>query len=198
MPPKREHAQLELEILPQPDTTTCGPTCLHAVDRYWGDEVPLERVVAEVDPLPGGTWTDPLGDPHDGILHPFTQPPGAYTYTVAIPDDCPGTAVVQMAYLPADDPVCVLLGMTEQAYRWPLLHPNPTPGELWWEVGSGTGLERMELYDATGRRVYELTLAGQAHSGRLSLPDHLPNGSLVLRMLGRDGRSTLHRLLLLR
>ena len=54
MPPKRQNAQLELEILPQPDTTTCGPTCLHAVYRYWGDVLPLERVVAEVDPLPGG------------------------------------------------------------------------------------------------------------------------------------------------
>jgi len=54
VPPKRRAAQLELEILPQPDDTTCGPTCLHAVYRYWGDEIPLERIVAEVDPLPGG------------------------------------------------------------------------------------------------------------------------------------------------
>lgn len=54
VPPKRHAAQLELEILPQPDDTTCGPTCLHAVYRYWRDEIPLERVIAEVDPLPGG------------------------------------------------------------------------------------------------------------------------------------------------
>lgn len=51
---KPRTAQLELEILPQPDDTTCGPTCLHAVYRYWGDEAPLEGVVAEVEPLPGG------------------------------------------------------------------------------------------------------------------------------------------------
>ena len=47
-------AQLELEILPQPDDTTCGPTCLHAVYRYWGDETTLDRVVGEFEPLPGG------------------------------------------------------------------------------------------------------------------------------------------------
>ena len=47
-------AQLELEMLPQPDDTTCGPTCLHAVYRYWGDETPLDGVVAGVEPLPGG------------------------------------------------------------------------------------------------------------------------------------------------
>jgi hypothetical protein len=51
---KRRAAQLELEILPQPDDTTCGPTCLHAVYRYWGDEARLDQVIHEVDPLPGG------------------------------------------------------------------------------------------------------------------------------------------------
>ncbi len=52
--PKRQTTQLELEILPQPDDTTCGPTCLHAVYRYWGDEVALERIIGEIAPLPGG------------------------------------------------------------------------------------------------------------------------------------------------
>ena len=52
--PKRRATQLELEILPQPDDTTCGPTCLHAVYRYWGDEASLKSVVGEIDPLPGG------------------------------------------------------------------------------------------------------------------------------------------------
>lgn len=45
---------LSLEILPQPDDTTCGPTCLHAVYRYFGDDLPLERVIAESRSLHGG------------------------------------------------------------------------------------------------------------------------------------------------
>ena len=53
---KRHTAQLQLDILPQPGDTTCGPTCLHAVYRYWCDEVPLDALVTEVKPLPeGGT-----------------------------------------------------------------------------------------------------------------------------------------------
>ena len=36
---------LPLDIQPQPDDTTCGPTCLHAVYRYWGDPVSLDAVV---------------------------------------------------------------------------------------------------------------------------------------------------------
>lgn len=48
--------RLTLEILPQPDETTCGPTCLHAVYRYYGDSVGLDRVVKEAGRLKwGGT-----------------------------------------------------------------------------------------------------------------------------------------------
>ena len=47
-------AKLEFDILPQPDDTTCGPTCLHAIYRYFGDEVPLGQVIREVPSLRGG------------------------------------------------------------------------------------------------------------------------------------------------
>lgn len=46
--------QLQLAVLPQPDDTTCGPTCLHAVYGYFGEVIPLEQVIDEVEPLPGG------------------------------------------------------------------------------------------------------------------------------------------------
>ena len=43
-------------MLPQPNYTTCGPTCLHAVYRYWDYETPLQEVIDTVEPLPeGGT-----------------------------------------------------------------------------------------------------------------------------------------------
>jgi len=41
----------ELHILPQPDDSTCGPTCLQAVYRYYGLELPLEQVIQEVHAL---------------------------------------------------------------------------------------------------------------------------------------------------
>lgn len=53
---------LEFVILPQPDDTTCGPTCLHAVYRYYGDDLPLENVIAEIPQLEeGGTLGVYLG-----------------------------------------------------------------------------------------------------------------------------------------
>jgi hypothetical protein len=49
--------RLHLEILPQPDDFTCGPTCLQAVYSYYGDRVPLAEVIAETPRLEeGGTF----------------------------------------------------------------------------------------------------------------------------------------------
>ena len=48
--------RLRVDILPQPNDTTCGPTCLHAIYRYWGDRIKLNAVIEEVPALAeGGT-----------------------------------------------------------------------------------------------------------------------------------------------
>jgi hypothetical protein len=53
---------LLFDILPQPDNSTCGPTCLHAVYRYFDDHVPLEQVIRETPQLEqGGTLAVLLG-----------------------------------------------------------------------------------------------------------------------------------------
>lgn len=58
--PKRH--QLELTMLAQPDDTTCGPTCLQAVYRYWGEKVALTKVIDSVPKLEtGGTLGVLLG-----------------------------------------------------------------------------------------------------------------------------------------
>ena len=49
--------RLPLRMLPQPDETTCGPTCLHALYRYWGEETPLADVIARTHKMEhGGTF----------------------------------------------------------------------------------------------------------------------------------------------
>ncbi len=47
-------SKLRLEILPQPDDSTCGPTCLHAVYRYFDDHIGLDEVIADTPALVGG------------------------------------------------------------------------------------------------------------------------------------------------
>ncbi|MCA9054146.1 MAG: hypothetical protein KDA75_09940 [Planctomycetaceae bacterium] len=69
-------SQLPYQILPQPNETTCGPTCLHSVYRYYGDELPLERVINEVGALEeGGTLAVFLG------CHALTRGYEATIYT---------------------------------------------------------------------------------------------------------------------
>jgi hypothetical protein len=47
-----------LTIEAQPDTTTCGPTCLHALYRHFGRELPLEQIIDEIQRLDHGGTLD--------------------------------------------------------------------------------------------------------------------------------------------
>ena len=46
--------RLYIDILPQPDDITCGPTCLHALYHYYDDPVPLNQLISEIPSLEGG------------------------------------------------------------------------------------------------------------------------------------------------
>lgn len=54
---------LDIDILPQPTETTCGPTCLQAIYHYFRDEISLDQVIREVPALDdgGGTFAAFLG-----------------------------------------------------------------------------------------------------------------------------------------
>lgn len=53
---------MDLEIHTQPDDESCGPTCLHAIYKYYGLDIPLSDVVKIVDrSLSGGTLSPMLG-----------------------------------------------------------------------------------------------------------------------------------------
>lgn len=53
---------LHFDIHPQPDDITCGPTCLHALYRFYGDMIELEQVIREVPMFElGGTLAVHLG-----------------------------------------------------------------------------------------------------------------------------------------
>jgi hypothetical protein len=46
--------RLSFDILAQPNATTCGPTCLHAIYGYYGDKIALADVISESKELDGG------------------------------------------------------------------------------------------------------------------------------------------------
>jgi len=49
-PPRR----LDLEMSSQPDDATCGPTCLHAVYRYFGESLRLDELIPQIAVVEGG------------------------------------------------------------------------------------------------------------------------------------------------
>ena len=82
-PARRHPLHLPVTTLPQPDETTCGPTCLHAVYRYWGDQEPLQAVIERMWRLEhGGTYAVFLGC--DALRKGYRA--RIYTYNITVFD----------------------------------------------------------------------------------------------------------------
>ena len=45
---------LPIRVMAQPDEESCGPTCLEAVYRHFGDEVSLSDLIHDVPQVTGG------------------------------------------------------------------------------------------------------------------------------------------------
>jgi hypothetical protein len=59
----RKELNLQFDISAQPNETTCGPTCLHALYNYYGEQVALGEVITGVKRLEtGGTLAVMLGN----------------------------------------------------------------------------------------------------------------------------------------
>lgn len=72
----RQALFLNFDIKAQPDDTTCGPTCLHALYQYYNDSIALKEVVDEVKSLKtGGTLAVMLGN------HALQRGYNAHIYT---------------------------------------------------------------------------------------------------------------------
>lgn len=46
--------ELPIAIQPQPDNSSCGPTCLHALLNYYGHQISLDEVLQDIQMLPAG------------------------------------------------------------------------------------------------------------------------------------------------
>lgn len=75
---------LPIKILPQPDETTCGPTCLHAVYSYWGRNEPLIDIIARTRKLESGSGTFDVFLACDALRSGFQAT--IYTYNLMVFD----------------------------------------------------------------------------------------------------------------
>ncbi len=127
-----------LHVLPQPTDTTCGPTCLQAVYRYYGDDIPLDRVIADVRPLAtGGTLAVYLA------LHALQRGYRAeiYTYNLRIFDPTwfsGGVDIAEKLRLQTQHKASARAALATEAY----LEFLAAGGELRYEELRGTLIRR--------------------------------------------------------
>jgi hypothetical protein len=75
---------LPVRMSPQPDETTCGPTCLHALYRYWGRDDRLQHVIDRTRKLDQGGGTFAVFLACDALRHGFEAT--IYTYNITVFD----------------------------------------------------------------------------------------------------------------
>jgi hypothetical protein len=80
----RTKLRLPVKTLPQPDETTCGPTCLHTIYNYWGKTEQLESVIARTRKLENGGGTFAVFLACDALRSGFQAT--IYTYNLMVFD----------------------------------------------------------------------------------------------------------------
>lgn len=164
--------RLPVQILPQPTETTCGPTCLHALYRYWGSEESLDAIIGRTRALEhGGTFAVFLAC--DALARGFQAVIYTYNLTVFDPTwfrrrlDIAGKLMEQRAV--KDDPR--LLQVTEGyleflrlggCLRFTDLSPPLVRGLLRRGVPILTGLSSTFLY-RTAREYGHLDIPDDVH-----------------------------------
>lgn len=75
---------LPVRMRPQPDETTCGPTCLQAIYAYWGNEQPVETVIARTRKMEHGGGTFAVFLACDALRQGYRA--SIYTYNLTVFD----------------------------------------------------------------------------------------------------------------
>lgn len=76
--------RLPVKVLPQPDETTCGPTCLHAIYNYWGKSEALQQVITRIRKLESGSGTFAVFLACDALRNGYQAT--IYTYNLMVFD----------------------------------------------------------------------------------------------------------------
>ena len=129
--------RLTFDILPQPDLTTCGPTCLHALYRYYNDLLPLEDVIREAPRLEeGGTLAVLLA------CHALRRGYEAtiYTYNIQLFDPT--------WFRPGAAPLAEKLQKQAEVKDWPRIHTITAAYLDYLRLGG-----RVDMEDLTGELI---------------------------------------------
>ena len=145
---------------------------------------------------PDGSWSAPDGAPHSGEFDPATDPAGIYTYTLHSGTNCQFTATVAVTVLPANALACNGLGMhDDEGLPW-RIWPTPSTGMLYMESASDLG--PCTVTDMNGRMVWQGRPIAQGGMHIIQLPQHLSNGTYMLRSMNERNKALPMRVVLIR
>lgn len=135
---------LPVRILPQPDETTCGPTCLHAIYDYWGKTDTLDEIISRTRKLESGSGTFDVFLACDALRHGFQAT--IYTYNLMIFDPswfASGIDIAERLYLQS-------VAKTDRRLRY------VTKGYLEFLAAGG----RLRFFDLSRRLIHGLLRRG--------------------------------------
>lgn len=124
---------------------------------------------------PGGTWTDPSGNPFSGVFNPAVNGPGAYTYTISGTPPCPSasatvTMVIVTASNPGTDAPLSLCTSNPPTNLFNALGGAPQPGGAWTSP-SGAAISGTinPATAASGNYTYTLPASGPCPAASASV-----------------------------
>ena len=107
-----------------------------------GDPVDMFTLIAGT-PAPGGDWTDPNGNAHNGTFLPGEDPNGVYFYQIGAGGNCPNSAEVTMTTIPhvnagADADDVAYCSDHDPVDLFPMLGSNADAGGSWLAPNGGS------------------------------------------------------------
>lgn len=185
IPAQQTYALLiDLRTVPDPGTDTSiaycpGSEAFQLLDSLGGT------------PAPGGSWTDPFGQPMDGTFLPGSSPNGTHMYTQSLFPGCSQSATLLVEALPTSDPACSPLTVDAVPGTALLMRQE---GATLVVSGLPADARHVELFSTDGRLLHVFRTSGpELRADALST---LPT-VLLLQLRTEAGVRSTHRVALL-
>lgn len=120
-------------------------------------------------PQAGGQWTDPQGDPSDGIFLPGVSPAGMHTYTVGS-TSCSASAVLSVAIEPSTAPECLTAGVVGATSNDHWLRQDASDTHRYW-ISAPVSDATLAIISADGRIVHRTRFVSNGtHASLIEVP----------------------------
>lgn len=119
-------------------------------------------------PQADGQWTDPQGEPSDGLFVPGTSPAGTHTYTVGSAS-CSASAELSVAIEPSTAPECLAAGVAGPQSRDHWLRPDAYDTHRYW-ISAPASNATLTIISADGRFLHRARFTSNTEATLIEVP----------------------------